>query len=428
MQKQRELGAHAIRHTTPLHSTHTQPHHTTPHHTTHTQHTTPHHTTPHHTHTTHTHTPHHNHITPHYTQSPKCHARFGNLVETAPGYGYKILVASGASTQFSTSRRKLERSSLLQPPPAEPLPHGWNLEFSNFEQTMTMTASVTIGGVQQRKGALAAFAGDAIRGVQGSSTTPWFGPYVNKPLFLLTIYGQADGEIVTFKFAKEGVATPLDSTLLFVSNGHQGSIHSPFALIGTLATSEITWPLRPTPYYTIPRIYHMPQHSTPCKTVPSYDAIPCHPPCPDCNILHRTAPPHTTSHRIAPHRTASHRIAPHRTASNLISPPLNTHCIAPHRSMSHAMPHRMTYHTTPPRPDQTQSTAQPDPTQHEFNPPRIQQHEFNTNLSLSRYYLPLTTYHLPLTTHHLPLTTYHLPLTTYHLPLTTYHSLMTHCS
>ena len=188
-----------------------------------------------------------------------------------PGYGYKILVASGAATQFSTSRRQLERSTPLQPPP-EPLPLGWNLKFSTFEQTMTMTASVTIGAVLQRKGALAAFAGDAIRGVQASSTAPWFGPHTNKPLFLVTIYGQADGETITFKFAKDGVAMPLDSTLLFVSNGNQGNANSPFALLGTLATQEITWP---TPYYTIP---HCPaplcSHST-YATLSPHPTPPC---------------------------------------------------------------------------------------------------------------------------------------------------------
>ena len=65
---------------------------------------------------------------------------------------------------------------------------------------MAMTALVTLSGFDQSSGTLTAYVGTEVRGVQETSATAPFGPYVGKPTFQILIFGDVDGETLSFTF------------------------------------------------------------------------------------------------------------------------------------------------------------------------------------------------------------------------------------
>ena len=89
---------------------------------------------------------------------------------------------------------------------------------------MTVTALVTVGGVEQSSGTLFAVVGTEVRGVQDTPSTPPFGPYFGRPLFQITIYADDAGETVGFVFlgGSSGGVVTMAETLTFQINGNVG--------------------------------------------------------------------------------------------------------------------------------------------------------------------------------------------------------------
>jgi len=164
---------------------------------------------------------------------------FGNLNQIAPGEGYKLKCAVGATSEYpvaSSGRRQLD---LTRRPEATPVPTTWAFDSNAFEETMTLTATVAIGGAHQPSGVLAAFVGGEVRGVQGLTTVPPFGPHTGKALYEMTLYGKV-GEAFAFKFKNSaGATTALDKTLDFVADGNVGSVLAPYALAAPAAGSAL---------------------------------------------------------------------------------------------------------------------------------------------------------------------------------------------
>ena len=98
---------------------------------------------------------------------------------------------------------------------------------------MTFTALVSIGGKDQSYGALAAFSGSEVRGVQSAASSPSFGPYAARPLYFLTVYCTGE-ETLSFWFADGvgGARTPLDKTLTPYVDSNLGTANEPFMLAG----------------------------------------------------------------------------------------------------------------------------------------------------------------------------------------------------
>ena len=130
-----------------------------------------------------------------------------------------------------TSPIALSGTAAAAPPPATV---SWSVVASDFSDTMTLTAMVTVDGVDQASGTLGAFVGSQVRGVQSTPSSPPFGAYAGKSVFQLTVYANAGGETVSFKFHDGASTADMAETLAFVVNGNQGSVTSPIALTGTV--------------------------------------------------------------------------------------------------------------------------------------------------------------------------------------------------
>ena len=82
----------------------------------------------------------------------------------------------------------------------------WSVVASDFSDTMTLTAMVTVDGVDKSSGTLGAFVGSQARGVQSSPSLAPFGAYAGKSVFQVTAYANAGGEALEFKF-HDGAST-----------------------------------------------------------------------------------------------------------------------------------------------------------------------------------------------------------------------------
>ena len=116
----------------------------------------------------------------------------------------------------------------------------WSVTASDFSDTMTLTAIVTINGADQPSGTLGAFVGTQVRGVQSTPSSASFGPYAGKSLFQVTVYANAGGETISFQFHDGSSTTALSETLAFVVNGNEGGVTSPLVLSGPAAPA-VDW-------------------------------------------------------------------------------------------------------------------------------------------------------------------------------------------
>jgi hypothetical protein len=89
---------------------------------------------------------------------------------------------------------------------------------------MSLTAAVTLSGVEQSTGTLVAFAGTEVRGMQDSVTSPAFGPYAEKALYQVTVYADTDGELLNFQFHVGGLKAAFTETTSFETNGSMGNV------------------------------------------------------------------------------------------------------------------------------------------------------------------------------------------------------------
>ena len=164
---------------------------------------------------------------------------FGSLASFTPGWGYMLLLASaGGDATFQPARRRRvqqQRSASLQtiagavaPPQA---PREW-AEFrpAEFAKTMSITALVSLHGVNRTSGVLAALVADEVRGVQGVPVSPPFGPLAGVHLYLLTVHADAGGERISFALHDGSRTTALDQTLLFEADGRVGGALAPLLL------------------------------------------------------------------------------------------------------------------------------------------------------------------------------------------------------
>ena len=87
----------------------------------------------------------------------------------------------------------------VSPPPPASLPMQI-FDPRVFSNSMVVTALVMLTGVDQSSGVLTAFVGTEVRGLQDSPSTPPFGPYAGRTMFLMTLYAEVGGETVSFSF------------------------------------------------------------------------------------------------------------------------------------------------------------------------------------------------------------------------------------
>ena len=114
----------------------------------------------------------------------------------------------------------------------------WEIYPPGFESTMTMTALITINGTNMGGGALAAFVGNEIRGLQNQPSFPTFGPLADEPMFQITIYTNSTGEDLTFRWSPNGTQTnsilvSSNSSITLNPNANLGSPLDPIILTGT---------------------------------------------------------------------------------------------------------------------------------------------------------------------------------------------------
>ena len=104
---------------------------------------------------------------------------------------------------------------------------------------MNVIAVVTIDGVVSSGGTLVAMVGTSIRGVATASTDALpVGSYAGKFPFFITIYGNTDGESLTFELDQSGARTSLtpSESVTFTGDGSYGSVSSPLVLSSGFAS------------------------------------------------------------------------------------------------------------------------------------------------------------------------------------------------
>ena len=117
---------------------------------------------------------------------------------------------------------------------------GWSINPGTYQNSMSMTAFVSVDGSSKGSGSLAAFAGSQIRGLQSNLSFPTFGPHQGQGLFQIMIYGEIDATPLQFKWSADGTEANAISvsrqdgiSISFENNGNQGSVISPVSLLGT---------------------------------------------------------------------------------------------------------------------------------------------------------------------------------------------------
>ena len=104
----------------------------------------------------------------------------------------------------------------------------WSVATASFEQSMSVTAAVTLRGQMPASGShlLAAFAGSEVRGVAAPIEVG------GQTLYFLSVYANGAGEAITFQYydAIDDQIYPVKETLTFSANALLGDPQNPLAL------------------------------------------------------------------------------------------------------------------------------------------------------------------------------------------------------
>jgi hypothetical protein len=161
---------------------------------------------------------------------------FGTLTHLQPGIGYMLKTSNGGDVTFTEARRRLEdksvqlHDSVNSVLPKDPSPTSWKVVVGRFLTTMSITASVSVCDVMQKAGILAVFVGTDLRGVQDTAMAPPFGPFANKPIYHTVVYGEKEGEALSFHFFDGRTQITLDNALSFHADGQVGNAIEPMML------------------------------------------------------------------------------------------------------------------------------------------------------------------------------------------------------
>jgi len=135
-------------------------------------------------------------------------------------------------------------ATVASPPPPgrrQLIAAGWAVDSSLYQDTMPVTALVTIDGVPQSKGTLIALVGDEVRGVREYSSKVTFGPFAGKALFMMDVSTNHEGtEEVQFKFSTDDVsAVALDKVVSMTDGTSVGSAIAPLLLVATASSPVV---------------------------------------------------------------------------------------------------------------------------------------------------------------------------------------------
>ena len=165
---------------------------------------------------------------------------FGSLTSFTPGWGYMLFLAgAGGDATFQPARRRTQEESILPPSlalvdGAVALPREWAaFRPRGYSQSMSVTAVVSLHGVNRTSGVLAALVGAEVRGVQATPLAPPFGPLAGTVLYHIMVHADVDGERVSFALHDGKSTTTLDQTLAFEHSGTVGGALTPLVLIAS---------------------------------------------------------------------------------------------------------------------------------------------------------------------------------------------------
>jgi hypothetical protein len=130
----------------------------------------------------------------------------------------------------------------MQPPalPHSPVPSPLSdFNLADYANSMTLTALVSLSGVEQTSGTLTGFVGTTVRGLQGTPSNPPFGPYTDKAIFLIMLFSDIEGETFRFTFFTGSATVQITETLIGETDGSIGSVIDPFLMTNN--------PLQPPP-------------------------------------------------------------------------------------------------------------------------------------------------------------------------------------
>ncbi|NNE34030.1 MAG: T9SS type A sorting domain-containing protein, partial [Rhodothermales bacterium] len=162
----------------------------------------------------------------------------GSLGTMVPGDGYLLragqtgsLVYPGASGQEQSTATTILANMMSADAPPE-----WIVNAAQFEKSMTITAALILDNGQSTndQSLVAAFVGNELRGV----AKPVFA--LDKWVFFLTVYGDTDGETVTFRAydADRDQVTDILETVQFASEASIGEPRETKSLTSSTATSN----------------------------------------------------------------------------------------------------------------------------------------------------------------------------------------------
>lgn len=121
---------------------------------------------------------------------------------------------------------------------------GWQVNSSEYQFNMNVTASVIKDGIKVAGSSdvLAAFVGDQVRGVAQPVQVN------NEPVFFLTVHGNVNSEVVTFKLydATADATTDITRTISFLGNAIIGQPSNPLQFVSeTEVNDPVTWTVNP---------------------------------------------------------------------------------------------------------------------------------------------------------------------------------------